>query len=1499
MNNEGPLSFDAAIDLIGFKRDAATMRDLINAITKSAVDGGKELDRRLQGYSSSMATHTKNSGDRIRQVLQQMVRDGQMSTEQMNAHFKRFQSTAGDVFRTTESQARKALSGISSAAEREANKMSSAFGRASQLLAGYFTFQFAKNAAMEIVKVRGEFQQLQIAFTTMLRSKERADALMSELIQFAATTPFGLKDAANAAKQLLAYGSAAENVKDELRILGDVAAGTSQPIGELVYLYGTLRTQGRAYAVDIRQFAGRGIPIYEELAKVLGIATAEVSKFVEEGKVGFKEVEQAFKNMTNEGGLFGGLMEAQSKSVTGQLERLKDAFDVMLNEIGTNNEGFINGAISTTSTLVENYQTILDILKVLIATYGAYKAVVILTAAAEKAAVAAGNIRAWFELAKGIKTAKDAQVAFNLAASANPWGLAIAGATALAAALYYFAGSQSVAEHAAEDLTINIEQESLTLDIMFDRLKRAEKGTKEYADAKQSIIDKYGAYNKGLSEELEKVGGIETAYRSLAQAVEEATRARLKDQYVSEAGKEAGETIGDAYDEIRKGIVSKLGNEAGGELFRSVKEEIEKGGQWQKLLLERGFKPDSEAAGGFFGVRTFTAQVARITEAKEELKSNLKEIDSIYGIIEKKDEKAAQKISTVARSFTEKLDSANSAFALGVLKHYANTDDQVDGILKKTKELLKVAIQGSAEYKALAKLEASLNTKKKTTSSKTPAPVGSIRYYEEMKQQAEKAITDLSPEKLGMNEFESQRKALNAKIKYAEDSIKKLQGLQFKTYDEELEYRKKQYEQYWKWAEVYGRDSADRQFQDLAEKGNTYQEYLRNEILKYTALQGAAGYPVPELQKRVVVLQEELNTVTGAKSPLDKFKEEADRQKDLAKDLNEYLVYLNKQMEEAKTKNTMEGEQRRKEIQDRINTTEKDIEKERQKEFQRLSEELSGIDKKRQELKKYFDLYKGMAKSTGNTGLLAALSELEAEENKKLDRLVYERSDLFKKMNEDITLFTKEQIKKRSNDVRKILSQNKGIPPIIKKQAEEYIIYLEKLFNDLDVDIPLKERFSKGATDASNLASALSSMSDAVAEFNSELSWSLSQLSSMTNIASSAAGAASAFQNKDISGGISQSMNAITAFFQLLDQAKKSIKETREEINRFNNAMYDGEFEINALYRERARLQAQISAEGLKGLQAQTSELRKQKKEIEGQANALLAELQKQNYVLSEEEKKQNAFGGVLAYTPVGAIANLFGIGRRSTVDKQTASLVGKTYEEIEQLYIKGQLEERAKQLFEQLRKLKEEGMDIDAQLADLKTQMQEVFTGTTAETISSSIRQGLAEGKRSVADFAQDVEKFLQDALLSGFEARAIQPMIDELYQQFADMAESDGGLDASEAEAFRDAYNNAIAALGTQFDLLKDAAGIDFGANDPSTRQSVRGEVKSLSEQTGGAIEGQMNAIRINQVNGLQKADAALGHLAKISANSDFLPYLHHLENMDKKITSQYDILKAKGII
>ena len=245
-------------------------------------------------------------------------------------------------------------------------------------IVSYLVGQGMGSLLQSIVTTRGQFQQLEIAFETMLRSGTKSKALMDQLVVTAAKTSFDLQGIASSTKQMLAYGSSVENVVDEIVMLGNVASGVGAPLGEIAYLYGTLRAQGRAYAVDIRQFAGRGIPIYEELAKVIGVSKDEVSALITEGKVGFAEVEQAFKNMTSSSGVYYNLMQEQSKSLTGMISNLGDAWDSALNKIGQENQDVFATGIQGAITLVENYDEILRILQAITIAYGSYKAAIVL-----------------------------------------------------------------------------------------------------------------------------------------------------------------------------------------------------------------------------------------------------------------------------------------------------------------------------------------------------------------------------------------------------------------------------------------------------------------------------------------------------------------------------------------------------------------------------------------------------------------------------------------------------------------------------------------------------------------------------------------------------------------------------------------------------------------------------------------------------------------------------------------------------------------------------------------------------------------------------------------------------------------------------------------------------------------------------------------------------------------------------------------------------------------
>lgn len=281
-------------------------------------------------------------------------------------------------------RSRESFRSLGETANAELQSMDGFMAKAAQTAAGLFAADKLKDFASAIATVRGEYQQLEIAFETMLGSKSQADALMAQLIDTAATTPFEMKEIAESSKMLLAYGMAADEVNGTLIRLGDIAAGLSIPIKDLAFLYGTTMVQGRLYTQDLNQFLGRGIPLADELAKQFGKNKSEVKKLVEEGKIGFPEVQKAIEALTNEGSKFGGLMEAQSKTIKGQMSNIEDAWEQMMNEIGRSQEENISGALDITGKLIENWRTVGKVVLTAAAAIGSYKAAVVTLAAIRK-----------------------------------------------------------------------------------------------------------------------------------------------------------------------------------------------------------------------------------------------------------------------------------------------------------------------------------------------------------------------------------------------------------------------------------------------------------------------------------------------------------------------------------------------------------------------------------------------------------------------------------------------------------------------------------------------------------------------------------------------------------------------------------------------------------------------------------------------------------------------------------------------------------------------------------------------------------------------------------------------------------------------------------------------------------------------------------------------------------------------------------------------------------
>ena len=441
-----------------------------------------------------------------------------------------------------------------------------------------------KKFGSDVIEATGKMQQLQVALSTILQDKSKADQLIADIVQFAAKTPFNLDDVATGAKQLLAYGSSADNVVNELSMLGDVASGLQIPIGQLIYLYGTLRTQGRAMTVDIRQFAGRGIPIYEELAKVLGVSKDQVGELVKEGKVGFKEVEQAFKNMTSEGGKFANLMESSAGTWPQRLSNIEDTLFQKMNEFGNKYKEVFEFGIGTAEDLVESLDDVLSVMGGLIAAYGTYKAALITAAVAQKAVGFVESIRLIGMYRKELGLATAAQQAFNLAAKSNVYVTLLAALVGIGTAVYMFSKNADDATTSQGKLNLALaesEKASLSEQRELAKLKgelsALTKGTDEYNEVKDKIVKGFSKYYDGLDEEIEKVGLTEQAYNRLTDAITKSYGARQYEKFKSTQTEELDSLMSENLSKIQERLIDKLGDEEGSKYYTKIRNAILEG----------------------------------------------------------------------------------------------------------------------------------------------------------------------------------------------------------------------------------------------------------------------------------------------------------------------------------------------------------------------------------------------------------------------------------------------------------------------------------------------------------------------------------------------------------------------------------------------------------------------------------------------------------------------------------------------------------------------------------------------------------------------------------------------------------------------------------------------------------------------------------------------------------------------------------------------------------
>lgn len=1464
-----------------------------------------------------------------------------------------FDATINDVSWKSQLDAmERRVLGLSNTTVRETNKLDAQFTRLGQLAAGYFSFTALTQLPAQILKVRGEFQQLEIAFTTMLKSKVKQEKLLNDLVQTAATTPFGLKDIANGAKQLLAYGSSANNVVGELRMLGDVASGVSVPINDLVYLYGTLRTQGRAYAVDIRQFAGRGIPIYAELAKVLGVNVDKVNQFVEDGKVGFKEVEQAFKNMTSSGGLFAGLMDAQSKSLLGLKERLADAWDVMLNEIGKKNEGVAAELLETAASVVQNYQQVIDILQIAAATYGTYKAAVLLVSVAQRAqlfllqsmaleqtlAAAAGEVLTTAQARQVVvsKLLQRAQSSLNATMLANPYILV---ATALAALVtaYFVLRDEVIQVKSAQEL---LAESGKSVSTKF-REQGSEVKTLIGVIQNQNVAEseRLKAYDKLKSISPEILQGLDFQKAKTADLTKElnlyivSLEKKIRLESAQNALKTALDADTEAADRLKK---------AQDELIKQSKNNFQMvigvggvNGPTRALSASQQAKLELEQA---VATKTATANVVKDIEStisgiytgksKDAFNAEIARLELVQSTIKDKLSPAYKDVEDKLKALTAQRDQLTASENAGG-KAVVKTVDYYDQQIKKLKEEQSANSANRKEYlKYQAQIDAAVKARNRLTGEMTAAekkaqkvseksgPYGSIDYWEAIAKKADEII-----QKTASTDTRTlaQQNAIKLDAEAKAEAVRK--KLVVKSFDEEIEEKKKKYELYQKWVTSYGKASADVQFQDLVTAGQSFVDYLNTQIALLEDQKANVGLTDKEANS-LIGLTDQRNEATGKKTAIEVFKDDLAKAGQQAQNLTDYLdILLDKQKELNPADNSDLAIQKRLALAQEIAAVDND----RRAQLTQYLQAVAGSEENSLAIqKKFADLRAANEKKyLTNRGqeYKIALDQINQDEKnavKEAAELAAQASEAFKKLDEVSLLNGRAALKKRLADLNEYLKKESAA---INTQT-----YQQKLKERNDLKTSLKEEDLAKVNQFGQLVGELGTALAQLGGTASDVGGLLAGLASDVNLVTAAF--------KDNLSDADRVQIGLQAAVNIINSLATAAAQRKAKEEEYYLSVIAQQQEYNILLNDQIGLQSKQAEnvfvtdyvgrikDGISQLEAAQKGFQDALKKLQG-GQAKVGEGSAVDWgAVGKNAVNGAAIGTAIAPgigtaigAGIGAIIGLFG-GKKSKDEFGSLlgtypALIQKSKDGVDELNValaqtlisQGLVDESTKLLLqdtinwtEQIQKAQDQIKEVISQLA-----------GSLGSDLRDSLVGAFEEGTSSAQAFGDSVSKILDNLLSQLIFNQVFSKQFDQLQKELEASVGPNGdnnwvddfGRFFGKADELTKLFNEGLSSA-------QDAAkqyGLDIfkGTGSKATQgTALSGAIKGVTEETASVLAGQINAIRIGQASVNATMNQQLLALNRIDVNTARLEKTNDLlDKMNSTVSGLNDGLRAKGIL
>lgn len=410
--------------------------------------------------------------------------------------------------------------------EGKTKKTNSELSTLSRRLIAAFSINAISNYVSKVVQLRGEFALQKKALSAIVQDQKAANKLWEQTISLALKSPYRVKQLVTYTKQLAAYRIETEKLHDTTKMLADVSAGLGVDMERLILAYGQVKAANYLRGTELRQFSEAGINILGELATYFeetrgkAFSVAEVFEMVSKRAVKFEDVDEVFKRLTGSSGIFFKMQEKQAETVAGQLSNLRDAYEIMLNDIGKQNEGAILSVISSARYIISNWKEIATIVKPILETL-----VVGMTARRVQMVLSSKSLKTFGLYMKQFyilaTQGKNAMIAFSKASSISsfaPFALAIGAAvTALANLIVNFVKYKQVISDINKKHDEAVKQIN-ELNMEFIQASKKSNPYKEHVESLQNLISLANKkYKMEIDVDIKKLsdGEIETMFNDI------------------------------------------------------------------------------------------------------------------------------------------------------------------------------------------------------------------------------------------------------------------------------------------------------------------------------------------------------------------------------------------------------------------------------------------------------------------------------------------------------------------------------------------------------------------------------------------------------------------------------------------------------------------------------------------------------------------------------------------------------------------------------------------------------------------------------------------------------------------------------------------------------------------------------------------------------------------------------------------------------------------------